>query len=229
MSDASVLLVDSDASSVQRLRSIFSSLPFTLIVATSRREALVTGLQQRFSLALIAHGLSDGSGADLLQKLSVPGKQLTGVLLSYHANLTVIQQAFSHGFHSVLQQPVSAIQILELLKLQPQLSEHTDNAAPPDDIIPFAIAGAEDTMHLDDVASLSLEDVSSRLSTPQLIRIIRSVEYHFTGKERLEYFDRDTLERVVLLIRRWSRLRLARRTVNTAAGPANAALRRDVS
>ena len=84
-------------------------------------------------------------------------------------------------------------------------------------------------MHLDDVASLSLEDVSSRLSTPQLIRIIRSVEYHFTGKERLEYFDRDTLERVVLLIRRWSRLRLARRTVNTAAGPANAALRRDVS
>ena len=37
----------------------------------------------------------------------------------------------------------------------------------------------------------------------------RSVDYPFAGKERLEYFDRDTLERVVCLVRRWSQQRLA--------------------
>jgi hypothetical protein len=40
--------------------------------------------------------------------------------------------------------------------------------------------------------------------------VIRSVEYPFAGKDRLEYFDRDTLERVVCLVRRWSCNRLGK-------------------
>jgi hypothetical protein len=46
------------------------------------------------------------------------------------------------------------------------------------------------------------------LSNFDLMRIIRAVDYPFAGKERLEYFDRDTLERVVCLVRRWSQQRL---------------------
>ncbi len=228
MSDTSVLLVDSDASSVQRLRCLFSSLPVNLVVAVSRREALVTGLQQRFVLVLVAHGLSDGSGTDLLQKLTVHGRPLTGALLSYHANLTVIQQALSNGYQFVLQQPVSAIRIVELLKVLPQLSEYADRVWTPDDTIPFPLAGVENTIHLDDVAGLTRIDVSDRLSKPELIHIIRSVEYQFDGKERLEYFDRDTLERIVLLIRRWSRLRLARRKAASTTVPERPSARRDV-
>ena len=48
-----------------------------------------------------------------------------------------------------------------------------------------------------------------------LIEIIRTVEYPFAGKERLQFFDRDTLERVVHLVRRWCQNRLHAGTVHT--------------
>lgn len=52
------------------------------------------------------------------------------------------------------------------------------------------------------IADLSQGQVHG-LATPELIDVIRSVDYPFAGKERLEFFDRDTLERVVHLVRRW--------------------------
>jgi hypothetical protein len=57
------------------------------------------------------------------------------------------------------------------------------------------------------VARLPEGAIRNRLSDEQLIRIIRSVDYPFAGKDRLEMFDRDTLVRVVLLIKRWCRAR----------------------
>lgn len=62
---------------------------------------------------------------------------------------------------------------------------------------------------LKSIAELSMNQIHGNLSVAELIRIIRSVDYPFAGKERLEYFDRDTLERVVCLIRRWSQQRLS--------------------
>lgn len=58
------------------------------------------------------------------------------------------------------------------------------------------------------IAGLTLTQIRSVLSNFDLMRIIRAVDYPFAGKERLEYFDRDTLERVVCLVRRWSQQRL---------------------
>jgi hypothetical protein len=52
------------------------------------------------------------------------------------------------------------------------------------------------------IADLSHGQVHA-LATPELIAVIRAVDYPFAGKERLEFFDRDTLERVVHLVRRW--------------------------
>jgi hypothetical protein len=66
------------------------------------------------------------------------------------------------------------------------------------------------TPGLAEIAALSNADIRQGLSNQELIGIIRVVEYPFAGKERLEYFDRDTLERVVCLIRRWSQQRLER-------------------
>jgi len=63
---------------------------------------------------------------------------------------------------------------------------------------------------LDAISSLTDDQIHHSMSPAELISVIRSVEYPFAGKERLEYFDRDTLERVVCLVRRWSCLRLGK-------------------
>src|SRR5262249_33220522 len=66
------------------------------------------------------------------------------------------------------------------------------------------------TFSEDVIAELTQGDIAQRLSIGDLIDVIRSVEYPFVGKDRLEFFDRDTLERVVHLVRRWCRNRLHR-------------------
>jgi hypothetical protein len=63
---------------------------------------------------------------------------------------------------------------------------------------------------LEAISTLSDEQIRHAMSPDELIAVIRSVEYPFAGKDRLEYFDRDTLERVVCLVRRWSCNRLGK-------------------
>jgi hypothetical protein len=63
---------------------------------------------------------------------------------------------------------------------------------------------------LESISSLSDDEIRRVMSTDELISVIRSVDYPFAGKERLEYFDRDTLERVVCLVRRWTCHRLGK-------------------
>ena len=60
------------------------------------------------------------------------------------------------------------------------------------------------------ISVLSDEQIRHLMTADELIAVIRSVEYPFAGKDRLEYFDRDTLERVVCLVRRWSCNRLGK-------------------
>ena len=60
------------------------------------------------------------------------------------------------------------------------------------------------------ISTLSDEQIRHLMTADELIAVIRSVEYPFAGKDRLEYFDRDTLERVVCLVRRWSCNRLGK-------------------
>jgi hypothetical protein len=66
------------------------------------------------------------------------------------------------------------------------------------------------TFDLESISTLTDEQIHRAMSEADLISVIRSVEYPFAGKERLEYFDRDTLERVVCLVRRWSCHRLGK-------------------
>ncbi len=63
---------------------------------------------------------------------------------------------------------------------------------------------------LESISVLSDDEIRRVMSTAELIAVIRSVEYPFAGKERLEFFDRDTLERVVCLVRRWTCHRLGK-------------------
>jgi hypothetical protein len=66
------------------------------------------------------------------------------------------------------------------------------------------------SFELEAIATLTDDQIHHSMSEAELISVIRSVDYPFAGKERLEYFDRDTLERVVCLVRRWSCLRLGK-------------------
>jgi hypothetical protein len=63
---------------------------------------------------------------------------------------------------------------------------------------------------LESISNLSDDEIRRVMSSDELIAVIRSVDYPFAGKERLEYFDRDTLERVVCLVRRWTCHRLGK-------------------
>jgi hypothetical protein len=63
---------------------------------------------------------------------------------------------------------------------------------------------------LESISNLSDDEIRRVMAIPDLIAVIRSVDYPFAGKERLEFFDRDTLERVVCLVRRWTCNRLGK-------------------
>jgi len=71
-------------------------------------------------------------------------------------------------------------------------------------------AAAPREFDLESISTLSDDEIRRVMSVPELIAVIRSVEYPFAGKERLEFFDRDTLERVVCLVRRWTCNRLGK-------------------
>ena len=66
---------------------------------------------------------------------------------------------------------------------------------------------------LQTISELSNDEIRGSMTKDELIQTIRSVDYPFAGKERLEFFDRDTLERVVCLIRRWSCRQLGKPTL----------------
>jgi len=208
MSGGSVLIVDSDRNSVRQLTDLMSDLPLQVFVAYSKGEAIELSLRSRFDLCLIAHGLEDGNGLSLFADALSKRSSATGVLLSRHADLRVVVEAQEAGFSNVVAQPIEADQIrLILARLFPTLeglchdrSCHCERR----DLMQSNGEGPD----LKSIASLSMSAIRFSLKTDDLIRVIRSVDYPFAGKERLEYFDRDTLERVVCLVRRWSQQRL---------------------
>jgi len=194
------------------LAELLAGFPAELHFAGSRSEAVEVSLRGRFPLCLISHGLSDGNGLPLFPEVfrvaDRAADRATGVLLSQHPDLWVIQQAIEAGYAAVLGKPPDREQLAGVLRRvfgsvtetwQPGGSEHPQRSSVQLDLPGLA-----------EIAGLSNADIRERLSKAELIGIIRAVEYPFAGKERLEYFDRDTLERVVCLVRRWSQQRLER-------------------
>jgi len=206
MSGGSVLIVESDQATVRQLTDLMSALPLQIFVARTREEAMELTLRNSFQLCLVSHGLVDGSGLDFFQSTLRKRGRATGVLLSRHADLRVVLQALDAGFSHVISQPVESQFLFPILaRLFPDCGccHQSDGVS----------CERSDLMNpelpdLRTIAALSLNQIRGCLSSGDLIRIIRSVDYPFAGKERLEFFDRDTLERVVCLVRRWSQQRL---------------------
>ena len=209
MSGGSVLIVDSDRGSVRRLTELMSDLPLEVSIASSKGEAIEMSLQSRFDLCLISHGLVDGNGLSLFAESLNKRSGTTGVLLSRQADLRVVVEALDAGFSHVVDQPIETDQIrLILARLFPELKMICSASGCSCERSNLMQCEGE-VPDLKSIASLSMSAIRFSMSTADLIRIIRSVDYPFAGKERLEYFDRDTLERVVCLVRRWSQQRLA--------------------
>ena len=206
-----ILIVESDAGVVRRLCALLASLPARIIVSGTRADAVEAGLSQSFDLCFVAHGLADGNGLSLLREALWGRGAVVGVLLSRHADLRVVQQAIDFGYRGVMQDPPDLQQLRPLLR--PVFGGLVDSLSSEPPEIALSIAAKTDwTADLPDlrwIAGLTLTQILSVLSTTDLMKIIRSVDYPFAGKERLEYFDRDTLERVVCLVRRWSQQRLS--------------------
>jgi hypothetical protein len=81
---------------------------------------------------------------------------------------------------------------------------------PPRTVRELAMTMPVRQFDLESISNLSDDEIRRVMSSDELIAVIRSVDYPFAGKERLEYFDRDTLERVVCLVRRWTCHRLGK-------------------
>ena len=206
MSQGLVLIVDSDRESASLLVNALSHLPFKVMVAVDQLTAYEASLQYSFDLFLIAHGLADGNGIKLLARLQKSSTGSNGVLIANHIDLRVVYDAVSAGYRHVLPKPLDWRQLcfvlaetfgdLPLDRLSAEgtvFMEYPVSPALPD---------------LEAIASLTTAEICDKMTNTELIRIIRSVDYPFAGKERLEFFDRDTLQRVVCLVRRWSQQRL---------------------
>jgi hypothetical protein len=127
--------------------------------------------------------------------------------MSRHADLRVIQQAIDSGYAHVVEQPLDLLQLRPLL--QRVFGSEADGLSFEQGVVSQCTSTSTEVPDLRCLATLSISQIRSNLSVEELIRIIRTVDYPFAGKERLEYFDRDTLERVVCLVRRWCQQRLA--------------------
>jgi CheY-like chemotaxis protein len=208
MAEGRILLVDSDHGTVRQLASLFAQWPLHLTTAFNRSEAIELTMGSQFDLCIVAHGLKDGNGLELFRTTPCKRCFSTMVLLSRHADLSVVITALDAGFSYVVSTPVDAEQLLPILN---RAFPGTVTSGPHQSVPKRSCAMAVTLPDLRYIASLSMADIRDRHSEADLIRIIRSVDYPFAGKERLEYFDRDTLERVVCLVRRWSQDRIATR------------------
>ncbi|MFN9719489.1 MAG: response regulator [Planctomycetota bacterium] len=204
----SVLIVDSDRATVRDLFSILSLLPLQVSLAFSKADALEALLRNRIDLLIVAHGLSDGNGLELFRDSICRRSASTAVLLSRHADLSVVISAVDAGFSFVISTPVDLGQVRPVLQsIFPALT----SCRQLQDMSERSCSMAVELPDLRYISNLTMAQIRSGLADSDLIRIIRSVDYPFAGKERLEYFDRDTLERVVCLVRRWSQQRIAAR------------------
>lgn len=204
----SVLIVDSDRTTVRQIASLLSPLPLQLSLAFNKADAIETLLRDRVDLCVVAHGMADGNGLDLLRDSLCRRAVSNAVLLFRHADLNVVLTAVDAGFSFVISTPVDLGQLRPILhRVFPALTTCDQLQKMSERSCPMAV----ELPDLRYIANLSMSQIRSSLREEDLIRIIRSVDYPFAGKERLEYFDRDTLERVVCLVRRWSQQRIAAR------------------
>jgi ActR/RegA family two-component response regulator len=198
-----ILIVESDLAASGAISRTLAGLGYGLDIAYDADQARSLARQNRYAITLIDERLSDGDGVKLYEDLHRVQQDMAGVLVSAVANLYTVAKAIGAGMARVLSKPVDFQELLAFIDGQ---SDPTPRSEEPR----LMNSTCDVDVREEAIAELSPRDISQRLSDADLIQIIRTVDYPFVGKDRLEYFDRDTLERVVHLVRRWCRNRLQR-------------------
>lgn len=187
-----LLLIGEDMRVCHAVSKTLWGLGFGVDVAYDSRTGIFLAGRREYTHVLVDHDIDSSGGIRLFAQLRDIQRETIGVLLTAAGNLTTVVSALDVGIRRVLAKPVDYAQLLPLL-----------NA----DFAPSTTC--EPIMTEETIAALSLHDIRERMSTDELIDVIRTVDYPFAGKDRLEHFDRDTLERVVHLVCRWCRQRQA--------------------
>jgi DNA-binding NtrC family response regulator len=191
-----LLLIDHDENQCRRLHQVLSGLGFSLDVTCSAKEARVLNEQQRYSWSVIGTPTDGGDSVALFTQLRERQTSLRGLLVANDPDSGVKTAAEEVGL-DIISRPI------DVSVLIPWLSTGSAGASTTVELGPDSMTHVDEKL----VARLPEGSIRNRLSDDQLIRIIRGVDYPFAGKDRLEMFDRDTLVRVVLLIKRWCRSR----------------------
>lgn len=203
-----ILLVDSDLTVCTSISRTLAGLGYGLDVAYDADEARRLAKKHRYALGLFGEQLTDGDGVKLYAELRRIQREMSGVLVAGVANLYTVAKAIGAGMTRVLPVPLDFRELVEFIAEsqpeQPMTAPSAVTEAASSD------AAAKAVFTEETIAELSPREIADAMSVGDLIAVIRSVDYPFAGKERLEFFDRDTLERVVHLVRRWCRNRLQR-------------------
>ena len=150
--------------------------------------------RQAYSWSVIGTPLEGVDGVELFTELRERQARIRGMLVANNPTRKVRTAAHEAGLE-VVSRPVDVNVLIPWLAAAngPMSGSH------------LAKKEGFQPEHLDEssIGRLSDAEIRDEMSDAELIRVIRGVEYPFAGKERLETFDRDTLVRVVLLVRRW--------------------------
>lgn len=195
MSFRNILIVDANPEVAQQLSRGLRVLGYHVETVPTGQAALAVARSADFHLGVFSESLPDGDGVEVFRSVTACQRRMRGVLLAAVGNLMTVWKAIEAGMNRVLLRPVDFAELLPLVEADTPPAEELP-AAP----LPPAFDEAA-------IAALTSETIRHVLTRDELIEIIRSVDYPFAGKERLPNFDRDTLERLVHLVRRWCQAR----------------------
>lgn len=201
-----ILLVESDISLCSAISRTLAGLGYPIDIAYDASEARELTGQSRYRIGLIGERLSDADGVALFRELHGSQRAMEGILLSAAANLSTVVKAVGGGMARILHKPIDFKELLTLIEMEGPMVALMERTADTTDKYQASVFNEEA------IARLSAQEIEFLLNDSDLIEIIRSVDYPFAGKERLDFFDRDTLQRVVHLVRRWCCNRLQRRS-----------------
>lgn len=192
-----ILLIDSDQRDCGRLVRVLSGLGFGLDVTYSAKEARVFNEHQRYSWSVIGTPSDGADSVALFTQLRERQTQLRGLLVADDLDSGVKTAAEEAGL-DVISRPIDINVLIPWLS-SGGCGESTTVELATEEYL------TEEFTKLDErsVVRLTERTIRERLTESQLMKIIRGLDYPFAGKDRLEMFDRDTLVRVVLLVKRW--------------------------
>ena len=187
-----ILLIDSNQTDCGRLVRVLSGLGFGLDVTYTAKEARVLNEHQRYSWSVIGTPSDGADSVALFTQLRERQTSLRGLLVADELDTGVKTAAEEAGL-DVISRPI------DINVLIPWLSSGGCGESTTVEL------AAEEFTKVNERSVLRMTErtIRERLTEAQLIKIIRGVDYPFAGKDRLEMFDRDTLVRVVLLVKRW--------------------------